>query len=122
MTAKGVRGGKDQPIRTCTAQHARQRIVGQQAGIDCDAATRAVRVPTGSGQHDDVELVDTILRPMGRRKMFRDVPASIGRVRQRLEMARVPIPFQHAVIKVAVQKSDRCRSRSGSNPPWRIGP
>jgi hypothetical protein len=40
MTAKGVRVGKDQPIRTCTAQHARQRIVGQQAGIDCDAATK----------------------------------------------------------------------------------
>ena len=41
MTAKGVRVGKDQPIRTGTAQHARQRIVGQQAGIDCDAATGA---------------------------------------------------------------------------------
>ena len=107
MTAKGVRVGKDQPIRNCTAQHARRRIVGQQAGIDCDAATRAVRVPTGSGQPDDVELVDTILRPVGRRKTFRDVLASIGRVRQRLEMARVPKPFQHAVIKVAVQKSDR---------------
>jgi len=107
MTAKGVWVGKDQSIRTGTAQHARQRIVGQQAGIDCDAAKRAVRVPTGSGQPDDVEPVDKILRPVGRRKTFRDVPASIGRVRQRLEMARVPKPFQHAVIKAAVQKSDR---------------
>ena len=106
MTAKGVRVGKDQPIRTCTAQHARQRIVGQQAGIDCDAATRAVRVPTASGQ-PDVEPVDTILRPVGRCKTFQDVPASIDRVRQRLEMARMPKTFQHAVIKVAVQKSDR---------------
>ena len=107
MTAKGVPDGKDQPIRKYAAQHARQRIVGQQAGIDCDAATRAVRVPTGSGQPDDVELVDTILRPVGRRKTFQDVPASIDRVRQRLEMARMPKTFQHAVIKVAVQKSDR---------------
>ena len=107
MTANGVRVGKDQPIRTCTAQHARRRIVGQQAGIDCDAATRAVRVPMGSGQPDDVGLVDTILRPAGRRKAFRDVPASIGGVCQRLEMARVPKPFQNTVIKVAVQKSDR---------------
>lgn len=107
MTAKDIRVGKDQPIRTGTAQHARKRIVGQQAGIDCDAATRAVRVPMGSGQPDDVEPVDTILRPMGQRKTFRDAPASIGRVRQRLEMARVPKPFQHAVINVAVQKSDR---------------
>ena len=106
MTAKGVRVGKDQPIRTYTAQHARRRIVGQQAGIDCDAATSAVRVPTVSGQ-PDVEPVDTILRSVGRRKTFRNVPASIGRVRQGLEMARVPKPFQHAVIKVAVQKSDR---------------
>ena len=46
MTAKDIRVGKDQPIRTGTAQHARKRIVGQQAGIDCDAATRAVRVRT----------------------------------------------------------------------------
>jgi len=107
MTAKGVRVGKDQPIRIGTAQHARQRIVGQQAGIDCDAATRAVRVTTESGQPDDVELVDTILRPVGRGKTFRDVPASIGRVRQRLEMARVAKPFHHTVIKVAVPKSDR---------------
>ena len=107
MTAKGVRVGKDQPIRTGTEQQARQRIVGQQAGIDCDAATRAVRGPTGSSQPDDVEPVDTILRPMDRRKTFLEVPASIGRVRRRLEMARVPKPFQHAVIKVAVQKSDR---------------
>ena len=106
MTTKGVRVGKDQPIRTCTAQHARQRIVGQQAGIDCDAATRAVRVPTASGQ-PDVEPVDTILRSGGRRKTFRDAPASRGRVRQRLEMARMPKTFQHAVIKVVVQKSDR---------------
>lgn len=107
MTAEGVRVGKDQPIRTGTTQHARQRIVGQQAGIDCDAATRAVRVPTGSGQPGDVEPVDTILRPMDQRKTFRDVPAPIGRVRQRLEMARVPKPFQHAVINFADQKSDR---------------
>ena len=106
MTAKGVPVGKDQPIRICTAQHARWRIVGQQAGNDCDAATRAVRLPTGSDQ-PDVEPVDTILRSVGRRNTFRDVPASIGRVRQRLEMARMPKPFQHAVIKVAVQKSDR---------------
>ena len=106
MTAKGVRIGKDQPIRTCTTQHTRQRIVGQQAGIDCDATTRAVRVPTVLGQPDG-EPVDTILRSVGRRNTFRDVPASIGRVRQRLEMARMPKPFQHAVIKVADQKSDR---------------
>ena len=106
MTAKGVRVGKDQPIRTCTAQHARLRIVGQQAGIDCDAATRAVRVSMVSGQ-PDVEPVDTILRHVGRCKTFQDVPASIDRVRQRLEMARMPKTFQHAVIKVAVQKSDR---------------
>ena len=106
MTAKGVRVWKDQPIRTCTAQHGRQRIVEQQAGIDCDAATRAVRVPTASGQ-PDVEPVDTILRHVGRCKTFQDVPASIDRVRQRLEMARMPKTFQHAVIKVAVQKSDR---------------
>ena len=106
MTAKGVRVGKDQPIRTYTAQFARRRIVGQQAGIDCDAATRAVRVPTVSDQ-PDVAPVDTILRSVGRRNTFRDVPASIGRVRQRLEMAQVPKPFQHAVIKVADQKSDR---------------
>ena len=106
MTAKGVRVGKDQPIRTCTAQHARQRIVGQQAGNDCDAATSAVQVPTASDQ-PDVAPVDTILRSVGRRNTFRDVPASIGRVRLRLEMARMPKPFQHAVIKVADQKSDR---------------
>lgn len=106
MTAKGVRVGKDQPIRTYTAQHARRRIVGHQAGIDCDAATRAVKVPTVSGQ-PDVEPVDTILRSVGRRNTFRDVPASTGRVRRRLEMAQMPKPFQHAVIKVAVQKSDR---------------
>ena len=106
MTAKGVRVWKDQPIRTCTAQHARQRIVGQQAGIDCDAATRAVRVSMVSGQ-PDVEPVDTILRHVGRCKTFQDVPASIDRVRQRLEMARMPKTFLHAVIKVAVQKSDR---------------
>ena len=106
MTAKGVRVGKDQPIRTCTAQHARRRIVGQQAGIDCDAATRAVRVSMVSGQ-PDVEPVDTILRHVGRCKTFQDVPASIDRVRQRLEMARMPKTFQHAVIKFAVQKSDR---------------
>ena len=106
MTAKGVWVGKDQSIRTGTAQHARQRIVGQQAGIDCDAATRAVRVSMVSGQ-PDVEPVDTILRHVGRCKTFQDVPASIDRVRQRLEMARMPKTFQHAVIKVAVQKSDR---------------
>ncbi|MBU0601660.1 MAG: hypothetical protein KKD25_04560 [Gammaproteobacteria bacterium] len=106
MTAKGVRVGKDQPIRTCAAQHARRQIVGQQAGIDCDAATRAVRVSMVSGR-PDVELVDTILMPVSRRKTFQDVPASIDRVRQRLEMARMPKTFQHAVIKVAVQKSDR---------------
>ena len=106
MTTKDVRVGKDQPIRTCIAKHARRRIVGQQAGIDCDAAARAVRVPTGSGQPDG-EPVDTILRHVGRCKTFQDVPASIDRVRQRLEMARMPKTFQHAVIKVAVQKSDR---------------
>jgi hypothetical protein len=121
MTANGVRVGKDQPIRTCTAQHARQRIVGQQAGIDCDAATRAVRVPTASGQ-PDVEPVDTILRSGGRRKTFRDAPASRGRVRQRLEMAPLANPFRHAVIKVAAQAPDRERSRSGSSPRWQLGP
>ena len=106
MTAKGVRVGKDQPIRTCTAQHARQRIVGQQAGIDCDATTRAVRVPTVSGQPDG-EPVDTILRSVGRRKTPRDAPAERGRIRQRLEMAPVPNPFRHAVIKFAAQAPDR---------------
>ena len=106
MTTKCVRVGKDQPIRKYAAQHARQRIVGQQAGIDCDAATRAVRVPTVSDQ-PDVAPVDTILRSVGRRKTPRDAPAERGRTRQRLEMARMPKTFQHAVIKVAVQKSDR---------------
>ena len=121
MTAKGVRVGKDQPIRTCTAQHARRRIVGQQAGIDCDAATRAVRVATVSGQ-PEVEPVDTILRSVGRCKTPRDAPAERGRACQRLEMAPVPSPFRHAVIKVAAQAPDRERSRSGSSPRWRIGP
>ncbi len=106
---------KYQPIRTGAAQQGRQRVVAQQAGIDCDAAMRAVRVPTGSDQPDDAEFVDTILRPMGWRKTFRDVPASIGHVRLQLEMAQEPKPFQHAVIKVAVQKSDRRRNRSSSN-------
>lgn len=106
MTAKCVRVGKDQPIRKYAAQHARRRIVGQKAGIDCDAATIAVRVPTASDQ-PDVEPVDTILMPVSRSKTFQDVPASIDRVRQRLEMARMPKTFQRAVIKVAVQKSDR---------------
>ena len=121
MTAKGVRVGKDQPIRTCTTQHARQRIVGQQAGIDCDAATRAVRVATVSGQ-PEVEPVDTILRHVGRCKTIWDTPTERGRTRQRLKMALVQNSFRHAVIKFAAQAPDRGRSRSGSSPRWRIGP
>ena len=106
MTAKGVPVGKDQPIRTCIAQHARRRIVGQQAGNDCDAATSAVKVPTASDQ-PDVEPVDTILRSVGRRKTPRDAPAERGRTRQRLEMAQVANPFRHTVIKFAAQAPDR---------------
>ena len=121
MTAKGVPDGKDQPIRKYAAQHARQRIVGQQAGNDCDAATSAVQVPTASDQ-PDVAPVDTILRSVGRRKTPRDAPAERGRTRQRLEMAPVANPFRHAVLKVAAQAPDRGRSRSGSSPRWRNGP
>ena len=48
MTAKGVRVGKNQPIHHCAAQNTRQRIVEQQAGIDCNAAMNAVKVPKTS--------------------------------------------------------------------------
>lgn len=105
MTAKGVQVGKDQAICTC-AQHSRQRIVGQQAGNDCDAATRAVRAPTVSGQ-TKVEPVDTILRSAGRRKTPRDAPTERGCTRQRLEMASMPKPFRHTVIKVMAQTANR---------------
>ena len=106
MTAKGVRVGKDQPIRTYTAQHARQRIVGQQAGIDCDAATRAVRAPTASGQ-PEVEPVGTILRSVGRHKTCRDAPAEKDRTCRRLELAPLPKPFRHAGFKVEARTSNR---------------
>jgi hypothetical protein len=74
MTAKGVRVGKNQPIRHCAAQHMRQRIVGQQAGIDCDATTNAVKVPIASGQAD-VEPDYTIWASVGRRKKLWKPPA-----------------------------------------------
>jgi hypothetical protein len=74
MTAKGVRVGKNQPIRHCATQHMRQRIVWQQAGIDCDATTKAVKVPKASGQ-TDVEPGYTIWASVGRRKKLRNPPA-----------------------------------------------
>ena len=74
MTAKGVRVRKNQPIRHCAAQHTRQRIVGQQAGIDCNAATQAVKVRIAPGQAD-VEPCYTIWVAVGRRKKLWKLPA-----------------------------------------------
>lgn len=74
MTAKGVRVGKNQPIHHGAAQHTRQRIVGQQAGIDCNAAMKAVKVAKTSGLAD-VEPRYTIWASVGRRKKFRNLPA-----------------------------------------------
>ena len=70
-----------------------------------------------SGQ-PDVEPVDTILRSVGRRKTFRDVLASIGRVRQRLEMAQVENPFWLAKIKLAAGKPNRGQIWPRSSLPW----
>ena len=77
--------------------YARQRIVGQQAGIDCDAAMKAVKVPTASGQ-PDVEPVDTIMKSACRCKTLRDEPAAMYRIRQRLKVAPVPMPFRCKVL------------------------
>jgi hypothetical protein len=74
MTAKGVRVGKNQPIHHGAAQHTRQRIVWQQAGIDCNAATKAVKVPIAPGRAD-VEPRYTIWASASRRKKFRNLPA-----------------------------------------------
>jgi len=117
MTAKGVRVGKNQPIRHCAAQHMRQRIVGQQAGIDCDAATKAGKVPVAPGRADR-ELDYTIWVPVGRRKKLQNPPASIVRVGQRLEMAQVENPFWLAEIKLAAGKPDRGQIWPGSSLPW----
>ena len=87
MTAKGVRVGKDQPIRTCTAQHARRRIVGQQAGIDCDAAAKAVTAPVAPALAD-VEPADTVLRTSSGRKPWRIESAENGRLS--MQLAVVP--------------------------------
>ena len=74
MTPKGVRLWKNQSIHHCAAQHTRQRFVGQQAGIDCNAATKAVKVRIAPGQAD-VEPGYTIWVAVGRRKKFRKLPA-----------------------------------------------
>ena len=74
MTAKGVRVGENQPICHCAAQHVRHRIVWQQAGIDCDATTNAVKVPIAPGQAD-VEPAYTIWVSVGRRKKLWKPPA-----------------------------------------------
>ena len=117
MTAKGVRVGKKQPIRHCTALHMRQRIVGQQAGIDCDAATKAVKVPGAPGRADG-EPDYTIWVPVGRRKTLQNPPASRVRAVQRLEMAQVENPFWLAEIKLAAGKPDRGQIWPGSSLPW----
>jgi hypothetical protein len=74
MTAKGVRVWKSQPIHHCATQHTRQWIVGQQAGIDCNAATKAVKVPIAPGQAD-VEPGYTIWAAVGRCKKLWKLPA-----------------------------------------------
>ena len=74
MTAKGVRVWKSQPIHHCATQHTRQWIVGQQAGIDCNAAMKAVKGTIAPGQAD-VEPGYTIWTAVGRRKKFRKPPA-----------------------------------------------
>ncbi|NTV70036.1 MAG: hypothetical protein HGA71_07825 [Azonexaceae bacterium] len=48
MTTKGGRIGKNQPTHHCAAQNTLPWIVGQQAGIDCNAAMKAVKVPKPS--------------------------------------------------------------------------
>ena len=87
LSAKGVRVGKNQPIRHC-AQHMRQRIFGQQAGIDCNAAATAAIVPTASWQAD-MEPTGTIVKLAGQYNPGRKHPSESGHARLRLRVALV---------------------------------
>jgi len=95
----------------------RQRIVEQQAGIDCDAAAKAVKVPVAPGRADG-EPGYKIWVLVGRCKKLQNPPASRVRAGQRLEMAQVENPFWLAEIKLAAGKPDRGQIWPGSSLPW----
>lgn len=65
----------------------RLRIVGQQAGIDCDAAAKAVAAPVAPVLAD-VEPADTVLRTSPQRKTRRIESAENGRLS--MQLAVVP--------------------------------
>ena len=87
VTPTGVLLGENQAIRGIERQGMRLRIVGQQAGIDCDAAAKAVAAPVAPTLAD-VEPADTVLRTSSERKPWRIESAENGRLS--MQLAVVP--------------------------------
>ena len=85
MTPAGVLLGENQAIRGIERQGMRLRIVGQQAGIDCDAAAKAVAAPVAPVLAD-VEPADTVLTISPQRKTRRIESAANGRLSMQLKV------------------------------------
>jgi hypothetical protein len=99
----------------------RPRIVGQQAGIDCDAAAKAVAEPIASDQAG-VGPVDRLLMATSQRKTLRVESAANGRLSKHLVVVAAPNPWPHAQTGIASQLTDRRRCRSEQTKPSRVPP
>ena len=119
MTRTGVRLGENQPIRRIDETYIRLRIVGQKAGIDCDAAARAVAVPIAPRQAG-VGPVDRLLMATSRCKTLRFESAANGHLSEPLVVVAIAKPWPHAAAAVANQLPDYRRCRSGQAGSSRV--
>ena len=119
MTPTGVLLGENQAIRGIDRQGIRLRIVGQQAGIDCDAAAKAVAVPIASDQAGEGP-VDRLLMTTSQCKTPRFESAANGRLSKQLVVVSIEKPWPYAEAGIASQLPGYRRWRSGQTGPSRM--